>query len=300
MPTTLKDLMNNPKEALLKGHFACAGCGSALAFRHAIGAIADKAVVVIPACCTSVYQGFGRGVAFNVPTINVAFASSDAVAAGIKHAMEKKGKEAHVVAWAGDGGTADIGIATLIGACDRQDNILHIMYSNNVYSNTGGQRSGDTPIGARTTTTPFGNKAQRKMVPFIMMANNASYVATASVAYIPDLVDKVKKAISYDGFKFIEIDASCPVAWKSDSADSIKVARLAVETGVWPLFEWNNKSNKAVLSKRGSKFRNKENRKPIEEWLNIQGRFKGMSDEEIKNLYADVDRQWTFLEKFLE
>ncbi|MHA1303176.1 MAG: thiamine pyrophosphate-dependent enzyme [Candidatus Heimdallarchaeaceae archaeon] len=300
MPTTLKDLMNNPKEALLKGHFACAGCGSALALRHAIGAIADKAVLVIPACCTSVYQGFGKGVAFNVPTINVAFASSDAVAAGIKHAMKKKGKDAHVIAWAGDGGTADIGIATLIGACDRQDDILHIMYSNNVYSNTGGQRSGDTPIGARTTTTPFGNTTQRKMVPFIMMANNARYVATASVAYPTDLVEKVKKAVSLEGFKFIEIDASCPVAWKADSADSIKIARLAIETGIWPLFEWDSETNKAILSKRGRKYRDKANRKPIEEWTKLQGRFKGITEEEMRNLYADTDRQWAFLEKFLE
>ncbi len=298
--TTINDLMNIPKKAILKGHFACAGCGSALAFRHAIGAIADKAIVVIPACCTSVYQGFGKGVAFNVPTINVAFASADSVAAGIKHAMEKKGKDVHVIAWAGDGGSADIGIASLLGACDRQDDILHIMYSNNVYSNTGGQRSGDTPIGARTATTPYGNTAQRKMVPYILMANNAKYVATASVAHITDLVDKVKKAVTYKGFKFIQIDASCPVAWKMDSADSIKVARLAVETGIWPLFEWDSETNKATLSRPGRKYRDPTARKPIREWTSLQGRFKGIHEDEIKLLYADTERQWTFLEKFLD
>lgn len=297
--TTINDLMKNPKEALLKGHFACAGCGSALAFRHAMGAIADKAVVVIPACCTSVYQGFGKGVAFDVPTINVAFASSDAVAAGIKNAMDMKGKESHVVAWAGDGGTADIGIATLIGACDRQEDILHVMYSNNVYSNTGGQRSGDTPIGAKTTTTPFGNTTPRKMVPYIMMANNARYVATASSAYPTDLVDKIKKAVSLKGFKFIQIDAPCPPAWKIDSSKSITVSKLAVETGIWPMFEWENATGKAVLSSRGKKYSDKENRKPIEEWLNLQGRFKGIKEEELKALKADVDRQWDFLKKFL-
>ncbi|MHA1258692.1 MAG: thiamine pyrophosphate-dependent enzyme [Candidatus Heimdallarchaeaceae archaeon] len=183
MPTTMKDLLNIPKPPFFKGHFACAGCGSALALRHAIGAIADKAILVVPACCTSVYQGSGRGVAFNFPTINTAFAASDSVASGISRAMKMKGKDdVQVIAWAGDGGSADIGIATLIGACDRQENFLHIMYSNNVYGNTGGQRSGDTMIGAKTATTPEGNTTPRKMVPFIMMANNARYVATASTA----------------------------------------------------------------------------------------------------------------------
>ena len=299
MTIKMKDLMAYPKQALLKGHFACAGCGSALAFRHAMGAIADKAIVVIPACCTSVYQGFGKGVAFNIPTINTAFAASDAVASGISRAMKKKGKDVHVVAWAGDGGTSDIGIATLIGACDRQENVLHICYSNNVYSNTGGQRSGDTPIAAKTQTTPYGNKLPRKMVPFIMMANHARYVATASVAYIEDLVEKVKKAVSLEGFKYIHIDATCPPAWRIDSSQTIEVAKKAVETGVWPLFEWDSETEKATLSRPSVKYRDKANRKPISEWTKMQGRFKGVSEELLKSLEADVDRIWNYLEKFL-
>lgn len=299
MGTKLKDLMNNPKEAFYKGHFACAGCGSALALRHAIGAIADKVILVVPACCTSVYQGSGEGVSFNVPTINTAFASSDSVASGIKAAMEMKGKDVHVVAWAGDGGTADIGIAALIGACDREEDILHIMYSNNVYSNTGGQRSGDTPVGARTSTTPDGSTTARKMVPFIMMADNAKYVATASVAHLTDLVDKVKKAVSLKGFKFIQIDATCPVAWKVDFSNSIEVARLAVQTGIWPLFEWDRDTGKAVISRPSQKYLEKENRKPIKEWTDIQGRFRGITEDQFKALDADTDRQWNFIKKFL-
>jgi len=300
MTVTQKDLLSIPKKAILKGHFACAGCGSALAFRHAIGSIADKVILVVPASCASVYQGSGKGVAFNVPTINTAFAASDAVASGISRAMKKKGKEdLKVVVWGGDGSAADIGIATEIGACDRQENILHVMYSNNVYGNTGGQRSGDTMIGAKTATTPDGNTIPRKMVPFIMMANNARYVATATVAYLEDLVEKFQKAISLEGFKFMQIDSPCPPNWRSESSDSIKIARLAVQTGIWPLFEWNRDTGKAVISRPGKKYVETENRTPITEWTNLQGRLKSITAEQLKELKSDTERQWDFLRKFL-
>ncbi len=300
MPVTQKDLMKTPKKALLKGHFACAGCGSALAFRHAIGSIADEVILVVPASCASVYQGSGKGVAFNVPTVNTAFAASDAVASGISRAMKKKGKSnLKVVVWGGDGSAADIGIATEIGACDRQENILHVMYSNNVYGNTGGQRSGDTMIGARTTTTPEGNTTPRKMVPFIMMANNARYVATASAAYLEDFVGKFKKALSLDGFKFIQIDISCPPNWRCESAHSVKISRLGVQTGIWPLFEWDRMTNNVVLSTPSKKYEVVENRVPITEWTSLQGRFRGITEEEIKALKTDTERQWNFIRKFL-
>jgi pyruvate ferredoxin oxidoreductase beta subunit len=300
MTVTQKDLMNTTKKALLKGHFACAGCGSALAFRHAIGSIAEEAVLVVPASCASVYQGSGQGIAFNVPTVNTAFAASDAVASGISRAMKKKGKEdLKVVVWGGDGSAADIGIATEIGACDRQENILHVMYSNNVYGNTGGQRSGDTMIGARTRTTTKGNTTPRKMVPFIMMSNNARYVATASSAYLEDFVEKFQKALTLDGFKFIQIDISCPANWGSDSKDSIKISRLGVQTGIWPLFEWDRETNMVELSRPGKKYEDKENRKPIKEWTSLQGRFRGITDEEIEALAKDTERQWNFIRKFL-
>jgi len=300
MPVTLKDLMNKPKDAILKGHFACAGCGSALSFRHAIGSVADDIILVVPASCASVYQGSGKGVAFNVPTINTAFAASDAVASGISRAMKRKGKaDTNIVVWGGDGSAADIGIATEIGACDRQENILHVMYSNNVYGNTGGQRSGDTMIGARTSTTPKGNKTPRKMVPFIMMANNARYVATASPAFMEDLVEKFQKALSLDGFKFIQIDITCPPNWRADSAHSIKISRLGVQTGIWPLFEWDRETNKVELSRQGKKYEVKENRLPITEWTSLQGRFRGITEEELKHLEEDTERQWNFIRKFL-
>ncbi|MHA1199896.1 MAG: thiamine pyrophosphate-dependent enzyme [Candidatus Heimdallarchaeaceae archaeon] len=300
MPVTQKDLLKTPKDALLKGHFACAGCGSALAFRHAIGSVADKAVLVVPASCASVYQGSGKGIAFNVPTINTAFAASDAVASGISRALKKKGKsDLKVIVWGGDGSAADIGIATEIGACDRQENILHVMYSNNVYGNTGGQRSGDTMIGARTKTTPDGNTTPRKMVPFIMMANNARYVATASAAYLEDFVTKFQRALSLEGFKFIQIDISCPPNWGADSAHSVKISRLGVQTGIWPLFEWDRETNNVVLSNPSKKFEVVENRTPIREWTSIQGRFRGITDEEIEALEADTERQWNFIRKFL-
>jgi pyruvate ferredoxin oxidoreductase beta subunit len=300
MPVTQKDLMKKPKKALLKGHFACAGCGSALAFRHAIGSIADEAVLVVPASCASVYQGSGKGIAFNVPTINTAFAASDAVASGVSRAMKKKGKDnLKVIVWGGDGSAADIGIATEIGACDRQENILHVMYSNNVYGNTGGQRSGDTMIGARTRTTQQGNTTPRKMVPFILMANNARYVATASGAYLEDFVEKFQKALTLDGFKFIQIDISCPFNWKSDAAHSVKISRLGVQTGIWPLFEWDRETNKVELSRPGKKYEDKANRLPITDWTSLQGRFRGITDSELKALEEDTERQWNFIRKFM-
>ncbi|MBY9001673.1 MAG: pyruvate synthase subunit beta [Candidatus Heimdallarchaeota archaeon] len=300
MTVTQKDLLNVPKKALLKGHFACAGCGSALAFRHAISAIADKVILVVPASCASVYQGGGKGASFNVPTINTAFAASDAVASGVRRAMKMKGKDdLKVVVWGGDGSGADIGIATEIGACDRQEDILHIIYSNNVYGNTGGQRSGDTMIGAKTATTPKGNTTPRKMVPFIMIANNARYVATASSAFIEDLVEKVKKAISFEGFKLIQIDAPCPPNWRTDSADSVKVARLAVQTGIWPLFEWDRETNEVVLSRASKKYEDKSNRKQITEWTSLQGRLKTITEDQLIALEFDTERQWNFLRKFM-
>ena len=300
MKVTQKDLMDVPKKAILKGHFACAGCGSALAFRHAIGSVADKIILVVPASCASVYQGGGKGASFNVPTINTAFAASDAVASGIQQALKMKGKDdVKVVIWGGDGSGADIGIATEIGACDRQENILHVMYSNNVYGNTGGQRSGDTMIGAKTATTPEGNTTPRKMVPFIMMANNARYVATSTVSYMEDLVSKFKKALSMDGFKFMQIDSPCPPNWRSDSADSIKIARLAVQTGIWPLFEWDRETNNVVISRPSKKYEVKENRDPITEWTSLQGRFRGITEEQLKNLEEDTERQWNFIRKFM-
>jgi pyruvate ferredoxin oxidoreductase beta subunit len=299
MKVTQKDLLNFPKKSILKGHFACAGCGSALAFRHAIGSIADEVILVVPASCASVYQGGGDGAAFNVPTINTAFAASDAVASGVQRAMKMKGKDTKVVVWGGDGSGADIGIATEIGACDRQENILHVIYSNNVYGNTGGQRSGDTMIGAKTTTTPQGNTTPRKMVPYIMMANNARYVATATVAYMEDLVTKFKKAVSLEGFKFMQIDSPCPPNWRTDTADSIKIARLAVQTGIWPLFEWDRITGKAVISRPSTKYLEKENRIAITEWTKLQGRLKSITTEQLKALESDTERQWDFLRKFL-
>lgn len=300
MKVTQKDLLNIPKKALLKGHFACAGCGSTLAFRHAIGAIADKVILVVPASCASVYQGGGKGAAFNVPTINTAFAASDAVASGVRRAMKMKGKDdLKIVIWGGDGSGADIGIATEIGACDRQEDILHIIYSNNVYGNTGGQRSGDTMIGAKTTTTPYGNTTPRKMVPFIMMANNARYVATASSGYLEDLVYKVKKAVSMTGFKLIQIDAPCPPNWRSDSADSVKIAQLAVKTGVWPLFEWDRETNLVEISRPSKKYEDKTNRVHMTEWTKLQGRLKSITEDQLISLEADTERQWNFIRKFM-
>jgi len=293
MSIKITDMMDRP-DVLLRGNFACAGCGLSVAYRSAISAH-DKPIVVIPACCASVIQSLHPNVTYNVPTLNIAFAAHASAASGITRAKKMRGEDYTVVIWSGDGGTYDIGLSTWSGAAERNENIIHFCYDNGFYSNTGAQRSGATPRGAVTTTTPAGKSEKRKSVARIMAAHDIPYIATASVGYPRDIYAKSKKAAKIEGYKFILIDAPCPTGWNSDPAITQELGQLAVKTGYFPLYEIVN--GKLVFSKQGSKYCDPTNRVPIEEYLDKQGRFSQMTPKNIEDLKKDLQFEWDMLAK---
>jgi pyruvate ferredoxin oxidoreductase beta subunit len=274
---SFKDL---PEEELfLAGSTACQGCPSSLALRIAFKALGTNTILVVVASCTSVLQGSYPLSAINLPLMNVAFATGGASASGVVagiRALHKKGEladEPTVLVWAGDGGTYDIGIQSLSGAAERETNFIYVCYNNEMYSNTGTQRSGATPLGAWTTTTPGGKAQSRKDIAQIMIAHRIPYVATASLAYPLDFYQKMTKAKGIEGTKYIELMAPCPPGWKFPSGQMIEVSRLAVQSGMWLLYEHEDGETKFT---GGTKriIEGKVKKKPVKDYLEMQGRFK--------------------------
>ena len=197
--------------------------------------------LVIPACCGIVTAGAFPTTSYNVPVVASTFASSPAFASGVAAVNELNQdpdeKPGHVICWAGDGGTYDIGIATLSAAAERNENLIYICYDNEIYGNTGGQRSSATPAAAKTTTTPAGKGERKKEIIEIMAAHRIPYAATLSIAHPEDFRDKIRKALEIRGFRFFLIHSPCPTGWKTEPAETIELVRLAVRSGVFPLFE---------------------------------------------------------------
>lgn len=277
---------------IIPGNAACPGCPLNIGLRYVGMALGKDVVLVVPAGCTSVIQGLMPKLGINMPILNVVFAAAPAVASGLATALSLRGKKAVVISWAGDGGTGDIGFATLSGAAERNENIIHICVDNEAYMNTGIQRSSLTPYGAWTTTTVKGKKEFKKEVPLLMLMHKVPYVATASVAYPLDFIEKLRKASSIKGFKYIHLHAPCPVGWRFDPSKTIEVAKLAVQSGMWILFE--AKHGKFRISQISQPYKNKKNRKPIKQYLMIQGRFKHLTNEDIKLIEEYVDNMWEF------
>jgi pyruvate ferredoxin oxidoreductase beta subunit len=276
-----------PKEEyVLKCTSACAGCSSSLILRYVLKAAGPDTVLVIPACCTSVIQGIYPNTAMNVPIYNVAFAAAAACASGMSEAFQSAGKKTNVIVYAGDGGTVDIGIQALSGAFERKTDFLYICYDNEAYGNTGMQRSGATPTGARTTTTPGGKTHSKKDLDGIVAAHDPPYMATACSAYPQDIFKKVQKALSIRGPKFLHILAPCPPGWRYPSEKTIEMGKLAVKSGMWILYEREygkvtiNGPSKAAMIKPV----------PIEDYLSVQGRFKGISKDAIASLKSQAER----------
>jgi len=275
-----------PKEEyLLKCTSACAGCSSSLCLRYVLKAAGHDSVLVIPACCTSVIQGIYPNTAMNIPIYNIAFAAAAACASGMSEAFLAAGRDTNVIVYAGDGGTVDIGIQALSGALERGTNFLYICYDNEAYGNTGMQRSGSTPIGARTTTTPGGKTTVKKDLDRIVEAHSPPYMATACSAYPLDLYKKVKKALSIKGPKFIHILAPCPPGWRYPAEQTVEMGKLAVKSGMWVLYEREygkvtiNGPSKAAMKKPA----------PLENYIQAQGRFKGISEDALRDLKQQVD-----------
>ncbi len=228
-------------ECLLRpGNTNCGGCGMSVGLTmlgRALAEAGDTCTLVIPACCGIVTAGAFPTTSYGVPTIATTFASSSAVASGVASIRDLNGEPGQVVCWAGDGGTYDIGLATLSAAAERNENIVYICYDNEIYGNTGGQRSSATPAGARTTTTPSGKAERKKDMMSIMKAHGIPYAATLSIAHPDDFMRKISTALSLEGMRFLLMHSPCPTGWKSEPADSVELVRLAVASGLFPLYE---------------------------------------------------------------
>lgn len=285
------------------GHKACGGCGAVLAIRLALKVLGDRAIAVIPPNCMST-------VAFIYPHMPLftngmipPFAGTAAVMSGILAGAKAQGLEDyHVVGFAGDGGTADIGLQALSGAIDRNDDVLYICYDNEAYMNTGIQKSSLTPFGAKTTTTPAGKNShgcltQKKNVFEIIAAHGLPYAATASVGYMNDFLKKLERAKDIHGTRFIHVIAPCPTGWGAPESKMVDLARDVVDCGLWYLAEYEGEQESGVP---GGTFT--LNRKPreftsVRDYLKSQGRFRALSDEEIFLVERSRDAKWEMIER---
>ena len=286
------------EDIILPGHAACPGCPESIGLKMVGKALGRNVIIVIPASCSSIIQGPYPTSAIRSPLLNIAFAASAATASGIANALEALGKRGvHVVVWAGDGGTADIGLQSLSGAAERNENIIYICDDNEAYMNTGIQRSSSTPYGAWTTTTWKGKKEPKKNMPAIMMAHNIPYVATASIGYPLDFVEKLRRAAKIRGFKYIHLLSPCPVGWRFPPERTVEIGRLAVLTGMWPLYEVIDGSFR--LTGPSMRLLDKSKRLPVERYLKMQERFKHLTDEDIKRIQEDVDKLWEHIKTLI-
>jgi pyruvate ferredoxin oxidoreductase beta subunit len=303
MSLNLKEI--SKKAGISPGHRACAGCGMTIIPKLVLG-VADNPVVFASATgCFEVVTTIYPYTSWTVPWIHLAFENAGAVISGVEsayRALKRRGKiekKIHFVALGGDGGTYDIGLQSLSGAIERGHNFLYICYDNEGYMNTGVQRSGATPLGARTTTSPAGKvipgkMQRRKNLTEIIAAHHNVYVAQASISHWGDFARKIEKALKREGPSFINVLSPCPTGWDFPSNMTVEIAKIAVETLFWPLYE----------VERGVYRINYKPKKriPVYEWLKLQGRFKHILDREdiISEIQREVDENWNRLLKLEE
>jgi pyruvate/2-oxoacid:ferredoxin oxidoreductase beta subunit len=280
------------EEYMYSGHNACPGCGMPILMRFVTKELGKRSIIVVIAGCVGGILGRFPYATLQIPHLAMAFAGGAAAATGIRAGLDIKGvKDVTVFTWAGDGGTFDIGLQGVSGAAERNDDILYVCYDNEGYMNTGVQRSSATPWGSWTTTTPsyrFKN-VPKKNIMEILAAHRIPYAATVSIAYIGDLVEKIRKAKNVKGFRFIHAYSPCPTGWRMSPDMSIEVARLAVDTKVFPLYEIEGGLSYSMTAVPKGK--------PVKEYLKLQGRFGHLTDEEIGFIQADVDLNWKLLEE---
>ena len=272
------------------GHLGCPGCGAAIAIKFALKALGEQTIMVIPASCASIIVGPYPQSAVTVPILHTAFATAGAAASGVRAALDIKGDtETTVLSWAGDGGTFDIGFQSLSGAVERNEDCIFACYDNEAYMNTGVQRSSSTPYGVRTTTTPGQDwkKTRKKNIMETMAAHRIPYAASASIAFPEDMIAKFQKAREKKGgARFIHIFASCATGWGAPSDMSVKIARLAVQTNIFPLYEIEN-GTRYTLNYKGDR--------PVDDYLQTQGRFKHLVKENVFRIQNMVDEDWNNL-----
>jgi len=294
MSAGIPELLKARRGGVVKGNPACMGCPHNIGLKILGQTLGDEAVLVVPAGCTSIIAGNWPKEGIDMPIVHVPFASAAAVASGLARAYETLGKRSIVVVWSGDGGAADIGFATLSGAAIRNENILVVVSDNEAYMNTGIQASGTTTWRALTTTSPVvGKTEEKKDLSLLMLMHKVPYVATASVGYPLDFASKLKKAASIEGFKFIHLHAPCPPGWRFDADKTVEIAKLAVETGAWILWEYEKGAFRVNPFSRP--YADKSRRKPLKEYLQLQGRFRHLTDKDVALIEAKIDENWKLI-----
>ncbi len=289
------------EEYFAPGHRACIGCGEALAVRLACKAMGQNVIVANATGCMEIVASQIPYTSWRVPWIHTLFENTAAVASGIEaglKAMVRKGQipdqGTNIVAIAGDGGTVDIGLQALSGAMERGHNFLYLCFDNEAYMNTGIQRSSATPFGASTTTSPegkvsIGQFSWKKDMPAIAVAHNIPYVATACPSYPFDLMEKVEKGLAIKGPAYIHIFSVCPTGWRCPADLTIRIGRLAVETGVFPLYEVENGSYKLSLDL--------PRLRPVTDYMKLQGRFRHLSQDIIDKIQGTVSEKYEELKE---
>jgi pyruvate ferredoxin oxidoreductase beta subunit len=277
----LKDL---PKEELYRCSYGCAGCSAVLAVRLTLKVLGRNSAFVVPANCISTVSCYFPQAPFFVPMTVMAFAATASACSGLSAGYKRRGREdIHVVGFAGDGGTADIGIQALSGAIDCGNKFIYICYDNEAYMNTGVQRSGLTPYGATTTTTPgscFENRPKKDMLR-IVAAHDIPYAATACISYPLDYMEKVKKASEVNGPTYIHILTPCPTGWGFSPDETIEVGRMAVESGMWKLMEFEKGEFRTTYISR--------KKRPVAEYFAAQTRFRHLSPEQIAAIQKEIE-----------
>jgi pyruvate/2-oxoacid:ferredoxin oxidoreductase beta subunit len=276
------------KEYMRSGHMACPGCGVATTMRLVLKALGEKTIVVIIPSCVGVISAAYPNSTLTVPCFHSAFEIAAPTAAGIACALRIKGEEdTTVLAFAGDGGTFDIGLQSLSGAADRNDNFIYVCLDNEGYMNTGIQSSSATPQNAWTMTTPAGRRGKKKQFMQIIAAHRIPYAATASIGHPQDLMEKVKRAKTIKGTRFIHTLTPCPTGWRMPEDLTVKSAMLAVETRLFPLYE--------IIDGTGYRITHDPRGLPVTEYLKIQGRYRHLTEEEVKGIQREADEQWAGL-----
>jgi len=275
---------------LCSGHAACPGCIDALSARHVLSALGRNAAAVIPPSCMAIIAGAQPFSAMRIPVYQPSLESSAAAASGLRRALDASGrKDTHVVVLAGDGGTYDIGLQCLSSAAERNENILYVCFDNEGYMNTGAQKSSSTPHFARTGSTPAGKTSRKKNLIEIMAAHDIPYAATATAGFLPDLARKVEKAKAIRGTRLLVLLVPCLDGWGVPEDQGIAVARLAVESGAFPLYEVEDGQRYTLNTPHKSR--------PVRDYLRAQRRYAHLEEREIEELQLEIDTGWARLQR---
>jgi pyruvate ferredoxin oxidoreductase beta subunit/2-oxoisovalerate ferredoxin oxidoreductase beta subunit len=275
-------------DLLCSGHAACPGCIEALSLRHALAALGPDTVAVIPPSCLAIMAGPQPLSGLRIPVYQPALATSAASASGLRRALDALGKkDTQVVVFAGDGGTYDIGFQALSSAAERNEDILYVCFDNEGYMNTGAQKSSSTPHFARTGSTPAGKLSKKKNLTAIMAAHEIPYAATAAAGYLPDFLRKVEKAKSIRGFRLITLLVPCLDGWGVPEDQGLALTRLAVEAGVFPLYEVEDGYRTTLNGPAKSR--------PVRDYLEVQRRYRDLDDASVQTLQREVDEGWARL-----